>query len=46
MQNLPIQVGDIPNNMAYNYTDTLAYVHIDDVDVDTICKKTLQSLGG
>ena len=36
IQNLPIQVHNLPNNMPYKYTYTLAYFSLDDVDVDTI----------
>ena len=45
MQNVPIQADGIPNNMPYNYTYTLSYICLDDVDVDTIRKTILQILG-
>ena len=38
MHKVPIQVDDLPNNMSYNYTYTLAYVQFDGVDADTILK--------
>ena len=40
MQNVTIQGYDLPNNMSYNYVYILAHVCIDDVDVDTIRKKS------
>ena len=38
-------MDDLPNNMSYNYTYTLAYLCLDDVDVDTIWNLPPQRLG-
>ena len=38
-------MDDLPNNIPYNYTYTLEYVCLDDVDVYTIHKTILERLG-
>ena len=38
MQNIPIQVDDIPYNMSYNYKSKLLYVCFGNVHVDKIQK--------
>ena len=45
MQNVPIQVDDLPNNISYNYTYTSEYFFLDDADMGIIHKYFLQMLG-